>query len=393
MRMKIFVCVLVVLCAVLCATIYMHKSALTENPAEVRALNDLLGYVYKTENIHADILWVLEEFKNFDKERSWESLQLARAALWIAKRDIEKLALPKAEMTSNDRAELMSRGIDLSFMSGSDTLFRAEQISALNTCSNLNNGIMYGVFLNTDWENCMSHVKILERLTERDIQYLAKTVDWVLANINKEAVRKKFNALLEKHCPLTHSYQEKNQLSREKIEAETHELLNKIEKLAAELTQIISAEIDRVKLIQNALEKKDLSLFTQDIAEIFDIPPMITSPVWLNSKNTDIYYYWQEDGKIVPPPTPRTKLERVPDGCRIRVSGVALEAVKEYKQELAAAGVAMMSTSTENEVVCQYGDNVFAVTWDNGTVTILSIDGSVCFVPRWYLPVVRAKKR
>ena len=393
MRMKIFVCVLVVLCAVLCATIYMHKSALTENPAEVRALNDLLGYVYKTENIHADILWVLEEFKNFDKERSWESLQLARAALWIAKRDIEKLALPKAEMTSNDRAELMSRGIDLSFMSGSDTLFRAEQISTLNTCSNLNNGIMYSVFLNEDWEICMRHVKILERLMDRNIEYLAKTVDWVLANINKEAVRKKFNALLEKHCPLMHSYQEKNQLSREKVEAETHELLNKIEKLAVEFTQILSAEHDRVNLIKEALAKKDLSLFVKDIAEISGMPPAITSPVWFRSKDIDIYYYWKEGENIVPTPSPRAKLERVPDGCRIRVSGVALEAVKEYKQELAAAGVAMMSTSTENEVVCQYGDNVFAVTWDNGTVTILSIDGSVCFVPRWYLPVVRAKKR
>ena len=392
MRMKIFALVIAVVCVVVCAVMYMQQPGSEATPLEVRALNDLLAYVYQTENIYADTLWVLEAFKRFDKERSWESLQLARAALWIAKRDIEKLSLPKAEMTSDDRAELISHGVDFSFMNGSDTLFRAEQVSTLNTFSNLNNGIMDSVFLNEAWADCMSHVQILERLTERDIQYLANNVDWVLANINKESVREKFNAILEKHCPLTHAYLGKNQLSRDKIEADMNELLNQIEKLTVELTQVISAEHDRVHLIEDALAAKDLSLFADDIAAISGMPPVIAAPIWFNSKDIDIYYYWQEDGNIVPSPAPRTKLPRVPDGYRVRVSGVALDTVKAYQQELAAAALTLMKTSKENEIACQYGDSVFAITWDNGTVTILEFEGAVCFVPRWYLPVLHSQK-
>jgi hypothetical protein len=390
MRIKIFALVIAVVCVVVCAVMYMQQPGSEATPLEVRALNDLLAYVYQTENIYADTLWVLEAFKSFDKERSWESLQLARAALWIAKRDIEKLTLPKAEMTANDRAELISHGVDFSFMNGSDTLFRAEQISTLNIFSNLNNGIMNNVFLNESWANCMSNVQMLERLTERDIQYLANNVDWVLANINKESVREKFNAILEKHCPLIHAYQKKNQLSRDKIEADMDELLNQIEKLTVELTQVISAEHDRIHLIEDALAAKDLSLFADDIAAISGMPPVIAAPIWFNSK--DIYYYWQENGNIVPSPAPRTKLPRVPDGYRVRISGVALDTVKAYQQELAAAGLTLMKTSTENEIACQYGDSVFAITWDNGTVTILAFEGPVCFVPRWYLPVLNSQK-
>ena len=109
MRMKIFAIVLVALCGV----IGMPGLSLADDAAQVRALNDLRAWVSQNEMIHADVQWVLEAFERFDHERNWESLQAARATLGIARRDIEKLALPKAEMTSADRSELMKRGIDL----------------------------------------------------------------------------------------------------------------------------------------------------------------------------------------------------------------------------------------------------------------------------------------
>ena len=225
--MKIFALLLIVVFSVFCA----FKAAAAESQAEIRTLNDLLSYVYYDEIIHADIQWVTESFKRFDREKNWESLQLARAALVIAKRDIERLSLPEAEMTSEDRAQLMSHGIDLSFVSRLGTLFRANQITALNTCINLNNGIMYSVFFNKDWKNCMSNVNLTEVLSDLEIQSLAKMVDWVLASINKKAVSEKFSGLLEKHCPLIHAYLSKKQLPPEIIESAVHEIQNRIENL------------------------------------------------------------------------------------------------------------------------------------------------------------------
>ena len=41
-------------------------------------LNDLLAYIYNREIICSDIKWILDSFEKFDRERTWESLQIAR---------------------------------------------------------------------------------------------------------------------------------------------------------------------------------------------------------------------------------------------------------------------------------------------------------------------------
>lgn len=384
MKMRIFAFAL----SVMCFAVSTSGLAFAEDSAEVRALNDLLGYVYKNEIIHSDIQWILKAFKRFDSERSWETLQLARAALSIAKKDIEGLTPPETEMTSADRTELIKRGIDLSFLSGTITSFRAEQISALNTCSNLNSGIYQSVFLNEDWKNCMRNVRVLDKIADCYIQYLANTVDWTLASINDESVSKKFNSILEKHCPLTRSRQSKKKLHKEEIESETQELLNHIGELVAEMTLILGAEYDRLNVIKDALAENDLSLFAKDITAISGMPSAVPSPEWFKSK--DVYYYWQESGDIVAPPQPGKTLERVPDYFRIIISGVALDDVKTYQQYLKKIGVATINTSTENEIACQYGDSIFCITWSDGTVVILSIEKPVCFVPGWYLPAINS---
>ena len=387
MKMKVFVFVLVVLFGGGC----LAGSACAEDSAEVVALNDLLGWVYQNEIIYADIQWVLESFERFESERSWESLQLARAALSIAKRDIESRSLPKPAMTSDDQSALMKRGIDLSFMSGLEASFRADQITALNTCGNLACNIMYDVFLRDDWEIAMHNVRTLEKLNDCSIQYLANTVDWVLASINDKAVSRKFNALLEEHCPLTRAHQAEETLSREKIEVSAQELLDRIEELTVEGTKIIGERNDRLNVMRDVLARNDLKVLAKNILVISGMPNVIFSPSWFDIK--DIYYYWQEGGNIVSSPKPGSKLERVPDGCRIRVSGVSLDAVAEYQHDLESAGLTFSRTSTPNEIACEYRGSLFAVTWNSGTVTILLMEEPVCFVPLWYVPELRSLKQ
>ena len=367
------------------------NSAFAENSAEVRALNDLLGYVYQSENIYSDVQWGLEAFKHFDSERSWENLQLARAALDIAVRDIEKLSLPEIEMTPDDKIKLMRRGIDLSFMSGNSASFKTEQTAALNACNNLKNGIMYGVFLKKDWELCMRNVILLEKITDLDIQYLANTVDWVLASINDDDISKNFNEVLEKHCPLTRAHQAKRNISKEKIEAATHEVLNQIEKLVAEMTQIIGAENDRTNFIREVLAKNDLRLLADNMLIISGMPSIIFVPKWFDNK--DVHYYWQENNKIVNSPRPKTKLTRIPDVCRIKINGVKADEVKNYCQELEEAGLTPLTASSENEFIYKIKDSVFAATWDNGTANILLLEKPLCLVPRWYIPALNTLKK
>lgn len=385
MRMRTLAVVVVALLAVL----GISRFYLGEDVAQVRALNDLLSWVYQNEAVNADIRWVLEAFERFDREKSWESLQIARATLEIAKRDIGRLALPKAEMTSADRAEFMRRGIDLSFMSGIDAVFKGEQISALNTCSNLSTGIMYDAFFGKDWKNCMRNVRFLEKSTDYEIQYLANTVDWVLTSMNDESARRKFSRLLEEHCPLTRAHLSIQALTPKEIEAVTHELMNQIEKLTVEWTQILGAGRDRVNEMKDALAGKDLSLFADDLVKISGLPDVVPSAEWFNYK--DVLYYWQENGNIVASPRARTKLERIPDGFRIRISGVSLDEIKAYQKELRAECVASLMNEGTNTLICKSENSIFAITWENGTATILTLENPVCFVPSWLLSAQRSR--
>lgn len=386
-----FILVIVVFSGVLFSSASFSASFSSEDTAEVRALNDLFSYVRQNEIINADIRWILDSFERFDRERSWGNLLLARASAEIAGNDIRQCSLPELEMTSEDRQELMRRNIDLTAMSGMDTSFKAEQITALTTFKNLAANIMYDVFLKKDWEVSMMNVRMLKKLTDCNIRYLACTVDAVLVSIHDEALKKAFMKELEKHCPMTFAYTAKKTVSQEEIKASLNNVLNQIERIAVEGTKIVGAKNDRYNFVKDALDRNDLKLLARDINVISGMPSVIFAPSWFS--NEDIHYYWHDNGRILPDPKARTELSGIPESCRIRIKGVTLESVKSYQNDLEKAGLTFSRTSNENEIVCDYGGSVFSITWKNGTAEILMIENPFCFVPLWYVPALHSLRQ
>ena len=51
----------------------------------------------------------IDGFEKFDSERSWETLQLARATVAIAKFDIQQSKMPALKMTASDKKDFMKR--------------------------------------------------------------------------------------------------------------------------------------------------------------------------------------------------------------------------------------------------------------------------------------------
>lgn len=383
--MKIFTFALIVVCCV----VGLAGSAIPEEPAQVRALNDLLAYVYQNEILCYDIQWVAEAFERFNSKRTWENLQAARAALWIARRDIERLSIPQPEMTSADRIAMMTRGADLSFMSNLATEFKAEQITALNTFVNLNTAIMYDVFLRTDWDICMSNIRILKQQLECNMQYTANITDLALTVINDKQAAKKFRTLLDEHCPNILAHMNTATMSQEKLEEAINKILNRMEELAVKNSEIISAANYRLDFMRDVLKNNDLHKLAEDLTEISGMPDILPYPAWFTAKNYECAYYWREKDGSLRSPKAGTQLQGVPDVLRIRTSGISLEAVQEYTRELKNLGLTFNGTSNDNEVVCQYGESCFTISWKDDTATILFIESPACIVPRWYIPVKR----
>ncbi len=109
-------------------------------------------------------------------------------------------------------------------------------------------------------------------------------------------------------------------------------------------------------------------------------------------------YFRQENGEVQSIP-PRTKLERVPEGCRITMYSVSLDEVKAYQRELehfsktATTQLGHIRVWGKDEgkkyiVFCKTESSYFAVIWENAQARILMLENPVCFVSRMYLPAV-----
>ena len=190
MRKNILAAVLIAACLV-----FPPGKSCAEDPSEVRLLNDLLGYIYSTEIICSDIQWVIDYFERFDREKNWENLQLARAALVIARADIEKTKLPKPEFTADDYKKFMKRKIDVSFMESFEYTFKAAQTTILNDCINLNNSVMFEVFLKDGWKRGMRSATNARKYADYELRSIANMADYALTSLNDSEITRKFNIM------------------------------------------------------------------------------------------------------------------------------------------------------------------------------------------------------
>ena len=361
-----------------------------EDESVNRLLNDLFGYIYQCEVMCSDILWISDAFDRFDRERNWESLQLARAAVTIATGDIERCKLPELELTAEDRKNFMKRGIDINFLGNMKQMFEAEKTTHKNICMNLNNAIMNEVFLKDGWEISMRKSTNDRKNMNIELHYLANMADWVLASLNDSAVTKKFNDLMKKHCPNTHALQRKELESPEKIESAANAIMDQYEDILAEETKITGAAEESLNAMKYAIETGDFDLIRKNIMTISNMPAMIHRPSWFSNK--DIRYYWRKDGKIQPNPKARTELERIPDICRVRVEGVSIAQVKAYQKELHDFGLPCKDSSESSGKLNLYyraGGSEFYIIWDNGKAEILMTEKPFCLIPILYLRLMK----
>jgi len=368
----------------------ISEPAKEESTAEIRMLNDLINYIYQCEILYGDIQWVLDSFDRFDTQRTWEILELARSSLVIAQLDISKRNIQDPEMTMEDQTELMHRGVDVSFLENAKAVFDGEKTSLMNTCLNLHYGIMEGVYLQDDWDVCMQHVDLLKELISCDIQYLANTADWVLATLSDDEITQKFYDVMDSNCPLTRACQAEVLESPEEIEAITDTLLDHVDDLLLEESKILGAHTNRLNVMTELINQEDYVAIGKNLLEISNMPLAIFYPTWYDDE--DIYYYWRENGEVSKTPTPGTILERVPDGCRINISGITKEELLEYRDELESAGLPCLGSSDNDgklRILYECATSTFAFIWEEKSVTILMTENPVCFVPRWYLPAVQ----
>ena len=356
-----------------------------------RLLDSLIRSLYQEELLFGDELTVLDAFERFDRERSWETLQLARAALSVVRQDVANLSPAEAALTAEDEKALLDMGTDISYLDLFGNDFLAEQTAFLNTCSSLQTNIMLDMFLASDWEIAMQHVRTLRSIADANLQYYANLADWTLIKIGDPQVTEAFNAVLEEYCPLIHARQSTAPVSAEENEAASDSLLRTLAELNLEISKIAGAKTERASRLNDWITAGSWEKIGKDLLSVSDLPALIFFPA--RFETAEVKYFWTENDQVLPTPLPAAMPDRIPDICRVRIEGVPLEEAEEYRQALADAGVTPLRSTGEEgtlNLLYAYDGTSVSVTWEGGTLTVLMLDNPACFVPQWYLPARNA---
>lgn len=219
----------------------------------------------------------------------------------------------------------MNRKIDVSFLESLEGMFKAAQTTILNDCMLLNNSVMFEVFLKDGWQTGMRSAANARRYAKYEVESLADMADYALTSLNDEEITRKFNALMEKHCPQTRARQRKKPESLKEIEAHIQVLYQELSEILGETSRIIGEAAHSFNVMKDAADKKDWEAIRRNIMTISDMPPYVPMPLWL--RNADVRYFWKEnDGVKIP--AARTKLEGLPSECLMQVNGMSLENLK-----------------------------------------------------------------
>ena len=357
--------------------------------AREKLFDDLLEYVGVTEKMWGGVLWLMDCYDRFDAEKSWESLQTARAALVIVQRGMKDCVLPETKLTQDDQLLFMERGLDFSFMDYNSVLVDGDRTNIQNQCGNLHYCIMLGALTKDDWEICRSKIANERKMSEYMIMYLSMTVDWVVASLNDPEACAEFDRELMEKCPLTSAYRMKEKRSPGEIEIGVEALLTEMESILADEAAIEGAMQHRLNVMTDEVNTADLSAIEESLLPIAGMPPTIPYSSWYS--DTDITYVWKENGAGIPAPEMGDSL-RMPDGWTQSMTGVKDEEFAAYLDELAGIGVVCSAGSSEEQKTvydCTYQDSPFAIIREGENVTFVMDENAPIFVPVWYWYAVR----
>ena len=368
------------------------KKTVNLDEAEAHLLEDLTLYIYCCEKVYANAQWAFDYVKQYDNDKSWDSLQKARAAFYIAGTSVMSEEPIATSLTEENYIVLMDAGIDASFMENNDLVLQSEQ-SQWNQSLNVYGSIlMNGIFFSDYWDTTKQCLDIYSELLDCSFKQLAGTAEWTIASIGNASKTEGFRKSLAELCPVTYSYMSEEIGTPEEIEAEKTENLNRMEMLlTVDYEKALAAGTD----LLNKMKDENVDFFStveaSDFIYVSDMPDFIPLPEWYIYDS--VSYHWEEDDKLLDSPLSGDTLEKAPNCIFITVENVTAESVKEYNDFLIRYGIPCVGESDENGKyfsLLSADECSISLSWENGTASMRMDGDPMSLVPLWFLDALNA---
>ncbi|MBQ6324590.1 MAG: hypothetical protein IJI26_00815 [Clostridia bacterium] len=354
-----------------------------------KLLSDFFDYLYAQEKIYSDVLWAEAYLEQYDQARSWDRLQIARAAANTAWRDIAGRELPEPGMSADDYYNLLLIGVDASFMEVSAEEYQSSRTLMQNIVMGMRYHLEDHVFESHGWESSVQHAKLVRECAEDHLRYCANTADWLLLELEDPARAEHFRAFLEENCPAIASRRTSDLADQAALEEATEQVLTRIENMIGSLAELTGQMNANLYLYEDAIASGDVSQGIGETIPIAGLPLTLPYPWWEEKFSAQrITYYWNDAEGSMRLASTGDVLDAAPDGCVMETTGVSREDLESYKDYLESLGIVSLSSKEEDGGLTVYyslGGSEFAFSWTEEALTLYMFEKPVCFAPVWYI--------
>lgn len=369
---------------------------------------DWYAYLIRCEELFGSMGWALSYLDPFFEDHSWDSLQIAWAAMNQAKFLAENVEPPETKMTSDDYDTLVRHGMDAgSFWLAVDSISRLRDsvLDDYGFYQKCLNSPSETIFTADDLACFEQWAHTLRQITDSYLHSFAIETDYLLLALSDVESSVDLPASVEKNCPRINAWRENNPQDKDGLLTQLTLVMEDLEALVArdlssvvgQLTARLNMEKDLYAELDVANNAEDarryIALRTAGASELVDFPTALPYPGWWADHDADFMYLWDsgtEGGEndaaktIMPGDTIRVP----PNQYLVKWPDVSKEDFLSYivqiqrNQDIAQN----LKLGKEGGVYLAYYESesaAFSLFWEENEAALMS-DGSVCLAPLWY---------
>lgn len=370
-----------------------------------RVLEDWYIYLLQCERLYGNLCWAVSYLDSFLENHSWDSLQIARAAMESAKKDVDSLKEIEPQASADDYAKLLQSGIDLGTYSNMINnsnqkliLYRIPYRLYRSYLNGPTDMIFYNNYLTYigDWAHLM------QKQFDIRLHILAPMTDLLLLSVDNKEVESVLTDFIAEYCPQIESWRKENPEEPQalmelisELDAESDKLKLESSHLEGKFQLIRSLQNDRTTQANDTIDEDEyVTIMASDLADLNGFPISLPTPMWWFKNFEESYctYIWHCEDEESEYAHPGDVLNSPPDWCYMEWNGVSLEEYHDYIEELNSYGITETAGWQETEhMYCTYYnlESSFLLVWDERKVAFYTMEGSVCFAPPWYVYYTR----
>lgn len=364
--------------AVLIAMLIMPNAGAQIN---AEALYETLGnYILYYDLLLADELWAYDHIEAFYGDRTYDNLNIARAAVQSALREIRNMETPVYGISAGDSVEMMAAGIEtdaLVYMIEEIDVFIENRLIRLQDMFDF---LIRNVYYEPALENRMERIGLYRQDVLMDAESTAHFINYLALQIGKYDDSEAFWNYIRENTTVIAEYMSVFMQDELMIaEAET-DLLDKISECGAMITNNVAFDDVLCLLWDEAAETGDTSGFLNARTRIAGEYEIIPEAWWMTPETGEYLYLFSdpETGDIFVH-TMGNEIIGAPDKVRITYTGITGTDAVDYLEFLIGCGFSPLYELVNEDgknvlyVIVNKGNSAFTMIWsEEETIVYLS---------------------